>query len=621
MSFNAVLDERTWRTSFLPAFRGAVEGGTNAFMCSYTSVTLSDSTSKENTTPDCASGYLLNDILRGEWGFQGWVTSDANAVSNIWDTEHLVRTGAEAAIAAITGGCDMELTCCGKPPVYGTLTAAVTAGKVPESVIDTAVSRVLKGRFLVGDLDPPENSPYSQLNETDIYSKGNLQLALEAAQQSIVVLRNSPASEGGLPWSTPLPPGSLLCICGPLGNATLDFMGGYAPHPAPGDIVSPYAAFAAALGKQRVALVEGCVGGVTCETLDPGTSQALAPCTHFALFLGTSAYQGGRRGGEAKNTYNNTAIEREGLDRAGVGLGGLQGDLLQLVASTAAASGARAAANKNKNKPLLVVGCSGGMLDLSQAANDTARVSALVAAPTGGQWAGQAIADIVLGVVPPSGRLTTTWYTPAGIGYIGSIGDYSRERNRTYRGIDPGPGGVDLALFPFGWGLSLTQFSYTSVAPNTTTPAPCDTLSFSLTLTNTGEVLAGVEVPQLYLHVPSASVPVPRVALVNFVKTHPLSPGQSSNFTLTLTPEDNSVLREGDWMPVIEPGPREWWIGGSSSQSRSPGVGGVFTVTGAGPVPLSSCGGVQDVGGSARWPSAPVHAQGSGGDVRRCTFC
>ena len=592
MSFNANLSERTWREWFLPAFRGAAEGLTNSFMCSYTSVTLSDNTSRADKTPDCASSYLLNTIVRGEWGFEGWVTSDANAVANIYGTQGYVKTPAQAAIAALTGGCDMELTCCGQHPVYPTLVASVRSGLVGEEAVHAALARVLTGRFLAGDLDPPEASPWAHLNASDIYSPPSLQLAREAAQQALVLLANSPPASGGLPWPTlpTLPTGTtgttarappeLLCLVGPLANATQDFMGGYAPLPRPGDIVSPFAAFSRALGPAHVALVPGCVDGVQCSALAPSTAGDLGGCSRYIVVLGTSAYFS--RGGGGRPQGASLGYEREGLDRSGVGVAGQQEELVQLVRSIAASSSSGGGGGGG-SKPVVVVGVAGAMLDLAFLLLPSPPAALLYSAP-GGQWAGQALADVVLGRAPAVGRLTTTWFTPSAFAALGGIEDYSMV-GRTYKDA-----AEEAVVFPFGWGLGYSApfvYNSSSLALNGSSFSPCDTISFTLTLQNAGQ-WQDADVPQLYLSIPGASVQLPGKSLVAFQKTPLVQPGGEVAVTLVLPPEANAVMREGDFQQVIEPGERTFWLGASSSSQRSPGVAGSFRITGA-TTPLASC--------------------------------
>jgi beta-glucosidase len=374
-----------------------------------------------------------------------------------------------------------------------------------------------------------------------------------------------------------------------MANGTTDFMGGYTSIPKPGDIISPLRAFQEALAgvAKAVTLVPGCApgDGVVCAALQDHLAAALGACDAIVLVQGTSAYAQVKRGAQ-----ENEAHEGEGRDRTGVGWAGQQGALL---------SAARAA-----GKPLAVVVASGAMVDVG----DVAGVDALLAAPFGGQWAGDAIAAVVLGDENPAGRLTTTWYTTAALAALGSLSNYSMA-GRTYRFAPPG-----AARYPFGHGLSFSTFTYGALAVSPPSPGPCDTVNVTLTVTNAAGP-AGAEVAQLYTAFPGAPVPAqPIKALVNWEKVL-IPTGGAATLTLTITPEDNAVLREGDYVPVIEPGARRVWVGASSDES-APGAAGAFTVTGDA-TPLAQCGGGGAIGGSAQggvahvWPR-PVLGGGGG---------
>lgn len=153
-------------------------------------------------------------------------------------------------------------------------------------------------------------------------------------------------------------------------------------------------------------------------------------------------------------------------------------------------------------------------------------------------------------------------------------------------------------------------FSALSVSPSE--PRPCDTITVTATLTNAAASPAVAEVAQLYVSIASgASVPTPRLQLVNFDKVA-LAPGASAPLLLTILPEDNAVLRAGDFSPVVEPGARRVWLGASSDYEAGRGLLGFFNVTGA-PTPLRDCGGVE---GRASWPRPRLNAAGVGGAAR-----
>jgi beta-glucosidase len=258
------------------------------------------------------------------------------------------------------------------------------------------------------------------------------------------------------------------------------------------------------------------------------------------------------------------------------------------------------------------------MLDLSvPAANPSIR--AILRAPYLAQFVGRALSDVILGAFNPSGRLTLTFYAPPYSNNLPAMSNYSMA-GRTYRYYAGEP------LYEFGFGLSFTEWSY-SAAALPASVGPCDVIHVTAVLKNIGG-MSGAEVAQLYLTVYNASVPLmPFKQLVNFDKVA-LEPGDSVLLNLTITPEDNAVLRDGDFVPVIEPGVRAVWLGSSSGESR-PGVAATFTVVG--PVALlSSCSNPSASTQSARsgtatprpgmpahvWVRPSLNAEGSGGAAR-----
>jgi hypothetical protein len=422
-----------------------------------------------------------------------------------------------------------------------------------------------------------------------------VQLAADAARQAVTLLANSPpGSPGALPWSAAALAGKRVCVLGPLANLSLAHMGSYAPTVPLASIVSPAAGISAALGGVPVSTLAGCTDQTACTQLDPALAPLAATCDAIVAVLGTSAVateeaeeEGAlllqqpqqnadsstgrrrrqRRYGASGGCTPQDAHEQEGCDRSDVLFPGQQLALLQVLSAAANASGA----------PLVLVIASAGMIDLSVPAANPA-VKAIIRAPYLAQFVGTALADVIFGAFNPSGRLTLTFYAPPYTNALPAITNYSMA-GRTYRYYDGKP------LYEFGFGLSYTTWSY-AAASVPAQVAPCDVVSVTSLLANTGG-RAGAEVAQLYLSLPNATVPlVPRMQLVAFDKVA-LGRGESALLNLTITPEASSVLREGDFEPVIEPGLRVLWLGSSSGRSR-PGVAAVYEVVGE-TVPLSAC--------------------------------
>jgi beta-glucosidase len=180
-NFEAVLSEREWREFFLPPFQGSADAGVTGFMCSYSSITLTDNLGKSHNTPSCANEYLLTDIIRKEWNWTGYILSDAGATAFIanttitpgkWHDEcpdcifghGYAANSSDAAIKAISSGMDLELTCCGAPEVFPSLSGSVRSGKLAEAVVDRSLKRTLPYRFEIGQLDPPATQRHNPYN-------------------------------------------------------------------------------------------------------------------------------------------------------------------------------------------------------------------------------------------------------------------------------------------------------------------------------------------------------------------------------------------------------------------------------------------------------------------------
>jgi beta-glucosidase len=175
--FDAAATERDMRETYLPAFRATVtEGRAVSVMCAYNRV---------NGEPACASTHLLGDILRGDWGFTGYVVSDCGAIDDIFRRHNFVKTPEEASAVAVKRGTDLE---CGD--IYRALVSAVKQGQISEGEIDTAVKRLFVARFRLGMFDPPELVKYAQIPFSENDSPAHRRLALEAARESIVLLKN-----------------------------------------------------------------------------------------------------------------------------------------------------------------------------------------------------------------------------------------------------------------------------------------------------------------------------------------------------------------------------------------------------------------------------------------------
>ncbi|HEX7028089.1 MAG TPA: glycoside hydrolase family 3 N-terminal domain-containing protein, partial [Gammaproteobacteria bacterium] len=217
-TFDAVIGERDFRETYLPMFRtGILEGGAYSLMCAYNRV---------NGEPACGSEYLLQDILREEWDFPGYVVSDCWALDDIHKHHKVTETPAEAAAMAVKAGTDLD---CGTE-VYPFLVEAVQKGLVTEAHVDTAVKRLFTARFKLGMFDPAERVEYAQIPYSVVDSDAHKKLAREVARKSMVLLKN----DGVLPLKKDL---GTLAVIGPNADQWLMLLGNY--NGVPSDVVTP----------------------------------------------------------------------------------------------------------------------------------------------------------------------------------------------------------------------------------------------------------------------------------------------------------------------------------------------------------------------------------------------
>src|SRR5256884_2836377 len=255
-TFDAVVSERDLRESYLPHFEtGIREGGAYSLMCAYNRV---------DGKAACGSDMLLKDILRGEWGFRGYVVSDCGAVDDIYARHKVVATGAGAAALAVKTGTDLE---CGR--VYANLVDAVKQGLITEQQIDTSVKRLFLARFKLGMFDPPDRVRWTQIPAGVLDQPAHRELARQAAREAIVLLKNA---RGLLPLRKDL---RTLAVIGPNADQWRILLGNYNGLPA--DPVTPLRGIREAVGKgTRVLYARGADLAEGIPVLDVAPSSALS---------------------------------------------------------------------------------------------------------------------------------------------------------------------------------------------------------------------------------------------------------------------------------------------------------------------------------------------------------
>ncbi|MEU6387175.1 glycoside hydrolase family 3 N-terminal domain-containing protein [Streptomyces bauhiniae] len=504
----------------LPPFELALrEGGARSVMAAYT---------ETDGMPASADARLLTGVLREEWGFTGTVVADYFGIGFLRTQHRLAEDRAGAAHLALEAGVDVEL-----PTVdcYGTsLVDAVTAGRVPEALVNRAARRVLLQKCELGLLDPdwdPEPAGPVVLDSPERRT-----LARRLAEESVILLEN-PA---GL---LPLSPGSRIAVVGPRAADPLAMLGCYSfpahvlphhPGVAPGiEIPTVLEALRAELPDSEVTFTQGC--GVS----DPDSSGFAGAVARAAEADVCVAVLGDRAGLFGRGTSG------EGCDAADLSLPGVQGELLDALVAT--------------GTPVVLVLLTGRPYALGRW---TGRLGAVAQAFFPGEEGGPALAGVLAGRVNPSGRLPVSVpRTPGGQPWtylqppLGLASEVSS--------LDPTP------LHPFGHGLSYTAFTWTDFGPPEAETGTDGSYEVTVTVRNTGE-RAGAEVVQLYLHDPVASVTRPDVRLVGYQRVG-LAPGEARRIAFAFHADLASFTGPAG-VRVVEPGLLELRLGPSSAEVR-----------------------------------------------------
>lgn len=509
--FDARTSERDLYETYLPQFERVVrEGKVAGVMGAYNSV---------NGVPACANSFLLDDRLRKQWGFEGYVVSDCDAIGDIWRQHHYVSTAEQAAAAAVKAGCDL---CCGGD--YNALVRAVQKELVTEKDIDRALYYTLWTRFRLGLFDLADQVPYAKYTIKDNDTPEHRQVALEMARQSLVLLKN----DGILPLDRAKI--KRIAVIGPNGNSTSMLHGNY--HGSASHSVSILSGIKQLAGTNiEVTFAQGCPvttkpGTAAWSSQDNTTTRPLPELQAEALSRATNAdliiYVGGIT----------PAQEGEMFDRDAIELPEVQEKFVQALQAT--------------GKPVVMVNCSGSAIALPW---EVEHLPAILQAWYPGEEGGRAVGEVLFGDVNPSGHLPLTFYRATTD--LPSFTDYSMS-NRTYRYFRGTP------LYAFGHGLNYTKFEFKSAKLESRTISADGTAKVTFTVKNSGK-RDGDEVAQVYFcHVKSA-VPQPKLALCGFTRVH-LKHGESGQVTVEVpaarlrywdTPKKQYVVEPGDYQVLI----------------------------------------------------------------------
>jgi len=504
---------------YLPPYKAAVEAGAGSAMTSFNLV---------DGIPATGNHWLLTELLRNQWGFKGFVVTDYTATNEM--INHGMGDIQDVSALALKAGTDMDMVGEG---FLTTLKKSLEEGKVTQKDIDLACRRVLEAKYKLGLFEDPYRYMDDGRSKTEIMTPENLKTAREIAERSIVLLKNSKQL-------LPLKKSGTIAVIGPLANSKGDMLGTWAMGGDPANIST---------------IVEGLknIGGKTVNVLyaqgseftdNPQLAKSSNP-------LGMGGQQTSKKPvltsdqllKEALLTANNadvivavlgepSAWSGEASSLSDIGIQKVQQNLLRALLKT--------------GKPVVLVLVNGRPLTLGW---ENENVNAILETWAGGTEAGNAVANVLYGNYNPSGKLTTTF--PLNVGQIPL---YYNHKN-TGRPYDPKNKFTSKYLdcpnepvYPFGYGLSYTTFTYSDIRLNKTQLKGDEKLMASITLTNTGKV-AGEEVVQLYIQDPVASVSRPVKELKNFRKVL-LQPGEKKEISIEVSTNDlmfyNSDLKY-DW--------------------------------------------------------------------------
>jgi beta-glucosidase len=529
--------------TYLPAFRAAVtEGKADSVMCAYNSI---------NGQPACANEFLLEDQLRGKWDFQGYVVSDCGAVRNIFNGHHYEPTQEQASAISLERGMDNECvdfrTIVTDNHDYKPYLDAVQAGHLKESEIDVALVRLFTARMKLGLFDPPAMVPYTKFDKSELNSAAHRELAHKLADESMVLLKN----DGVLPLKTA---GIKIAVVGPLADQTPVLLGNYNGTPT-----------------HTVSILEGLRKEFAADTINyvPGTDflatehptprpQGWSPAD---LTPSAAAIEAAKNADVVVAVVGITSrLEGEemkvnepgfnGGDRTSLDLPAPEEKLIEALGAT--------------GKPLVVVLTNGSALGVNWASQ---HANAILEAWYPGEEGGTAVADTLSGRNDPAGKLPVTFYKD--ISQLPPFEDYSM-KGRTYRYFEGKP------LYPFGYGLSYTTFSYSGLSVPRAVEAG-KPLTAEVTVTNTGSK-TGDEVAELYLSFPQVAG-APLRALRAFQRIH-LDAGASEKVQFELKPRDMSMVNEAG-EPIVAAGAYTVSVGGGQPDTGAQVVTGHFNVKGS----------------------------------------
>ena len=476
-----------------------------------------------NGTPCSANNWLVNDVLRKEWGFKGYVIADWAAIQGLEKRMRFAKSQEEAAAMAVKAGIDQECFrhTTNPAPFVTALKPAIEQGLLTEEELDVSVRRLLRLRFKTGDFDDPLLNPYSRIPKSVLESETHKKLALKAAEQSIVLLKN----DNVLPLKKEI---GELAVIGPFANRC--WLGIYSGNPK--SKISPLDGIKKS-AKGNVSYAQGCsVTGADDDQKKIDEAVALAKKSNTVVLV----------------VGNDETTATETLDRLSLNLPGKQHELIKAVQAV------------NKNVILVLIPSGSTSIGWEQE-----NVPGIICAWPNGQEQGTALANILFGDVNPGGKLSTTWVkSEKQLPHFHDYNvktwkdDYGPEVGRTYMYNKAKP------LYPFGFGLSYTQFEISDMKLSSKKVKAMKDVVITAKVSNVGN-MNGDEIIQVYIRDIEAGHSVPAKALKGFKRIH-VPAGQSRTVSIKLPYEAfahfNVLAKEFQ----VEEGNFEIMIGQSSEE-------------------------------------------------------
>ncbi|WP_407527716.1 beta-glucosidase BglX [Lacibacter sp. MH-610] len=497
---------------YFPPYKGAIDAGAGSVMASFNEI---------DGVPATANRWLMTNVLRNQWGFKGFVVTDYTGIGEM--TSHGIGDTPAVSRAAINAGIDMDMV---SEAFLTTLMQSVKQGKVTVAQIDAACRRILEAKYKLGLFDDPYRYCDENRAKTEVFTPAHRKTARETAAQSFVLLKNNPLPGGVGVGILPLKKSGTIALIGPLADNKENMPGTWA---------------VAARFNEAITVLQGMkeVAGSNVKILHARGSNLDADSLfeERAGMFGKSLRRDSRPADvmikEAVDIANQSDVvvvaagesaemSGESSSITGIEIPQVQKDLIHALLKT--------------GKPVVLVLFTGRPLAIKW---ESENVPAILNVWFGGSEAGYAIADVLFGAVNPSGKLTTTW--PQNIGQVPLFynhkntgrpltGEWFQKFKTNYLDVTNDP------VYPFGYGLSYTSFSYGDVKLSSTSLKGNQVLKASVTVTNTG-AYTGKEVVQLYIRDLVGSVTRPVKELKAFEKIE-LKAGESRTITFNITPAD-----------------------------------------------------------------------------------